>query len=92
MWLEEAAGKVELAQRKAQQCPQVLVTPMSSTPSGFLRAPLPLVQGQKLGLDGLCFLWHLQHPLLLPKEAKERVKGAKILHGNNLKGKWWMVL
>lgn len=35
VWLEKAAGK-----GKVQQGPQVLVTPTSSTPSGFLRAPL----------------------------------------------------
>lgn len=29
VWLEEAAGKVSLAQGKVQQCPQVLVTPTS---------------------------------------------------------------
>lgn len=40
VWLEKAAGKVALAQGKVQQGPQVLVTPTSSTPSGFLRAPL----------------------------------------------------
>lgn len=27
-----------------------------------------------------------------PAKAKGRVKGAKILHRNNLKGRWWMVL
>lgn len=55
MWLEEAAGKVALAQGKVQQCLQVLVTPTSSTPSGFLRAPLSS-RARSWGLYGLCFI------------------------------------
>lgn len=70
VWLEEAAGKVALAQGKVQLCPQVLVTSTSSTPLGFLRAPLS-PRARSWGLDALCFHWHLQPPLLLPRQKRE---------------------
>lgn len=82
MWLEEAAGKVSLAQGKVQQCPQLLVTPTS-----FLQpsSEHPSPPGPEAGV--VCSVFPLAPPTSpAPAKAKERVKGAKILHGSNLKG------
>lgn len=53
--------------------------------SSSLPQSTPLLQGQKLGV--VCSVFPLAPPTSpAPAKAKERVKGAKILHGSNLKG------